>query len=105
MLLTCEQLAAGLGASSVKDQEGAPLATVGNAHLGLWVGQKFLGQSRLAIVFQPCQMIDSAYAELYKRAGKEERVQKQIVANRRLEDAVRALAAHDAIGGKMTDEL
>ncbi|KAI0348201.1 hypothetical protein BDW22DRAFT_1424406 [Trametopsis cervina] len=71
MLMTCEQLAAGLGASN-KNLDGA-VNSVGNAQLGLWVGQKFL--------------------ELYKRAGKEERIQKQIVVNQRLEEAVTALAA------------
>lgn len=47
MLATCEQLAAGLGASAKKDTEGdgpkKPKDAVGNAHLRLWVGERFLG--------------------------------------------------------------
>ncbi|KAI0706088.1 hypothetical protein BC835DRAFT_1312173 [Cytidiella melzeri] len=85
MLLTCEQLAAGLGAPASKNSVTQTPTAVGNARLGLWVGQKFL--------------------ELYKRAGKDERVQKQIVANQRLEEAVIALAARGDIGraGKTAD--
>ncbi|KAI0095066.1 hypothetical protein BDY19DRAFT_880730 [Irpex rosettiformis] len=84
MLLTCEQLAAGLGALSAKSlNAGGSSTSTGNASLGLWVGQKLL--------------------ELYKRAGKEERVQKQIVANQWLDEAVRLLAARNGVGGKATD--
>ena len=44
MLQVCEQLAAGLGASGKRPGEGPPLnGSVGNARLGLWVGQKYLG--------------------------------------------------------------
>ncbi|KAI0674000.1 hypothetical protein C8Q78DRAFT_1076945 [Trametes maxima] len=73
MLQTCEQLAAGLGAPPSKGQttsQGAksvPVA-VGNALLGLWVGERFL--------------------ELYRRAGKEARIQKQTVVNTHLSKAV-----------------
>ncbi|KAI1791986.1 hypothetical protein LXA43DRAFT_1181381 [Ganoderma leucocontextum] len=84
MLQTCEQLAAGLGApakaaATASGNEGAsttpattPTASVGNAPLGLWVGERFL--------------------ELYKRYGKEARVQKQTVVNARLAKAVEELA-------------
>lgn len=44
MLLTCEQLAVGLGAPAAKNSIGATgAATTGNVRLGLWVGQKLLG--------------------------------------------------------------
>ncbi|CDO77305.1 hypothetical protein BN946_scf184753.g55 [Trametes cinnabarina] len=79
MLQTCEQLAAGLGAPATKDtlsaatpgSQGA-IVPVGNAPLGLWVGERFL--------------------ELFKRAGKESRVQKQTVVNAQLSKAVTDLA-------------
>lgn len=45
MLLTCEQLASGLGAPATKSKAGGSAATVGNARLGLWVGQKLLGET------------------------------------------------------------
>ncbi|KAM5538360.1 hypothetical protein V8D89_007962 [Ganoderma adspersum] len=87
MLQTCEQLAAGLGATAkagataaASGGEGAPTtavpttstASMGNAPLGLWVGERFL--------------------ELYKRYGKEARVQKQTVLNARFAKAVEELA-------------
>lgn len=75
MLQTCEQLAAGLGAPPTKGATGPASASVGNAPLGLWVGEKFL--------------------ELYKRAGRDQRAQKQAAANQRLEEAVRALTGRD----------
>ncbi|KAI0370118.1 hypothetical protein BV20DRAFT_944899 [Pilatotrama ljubarskyi] len=75
MLQTCEQLAAGLGAPPTKGAsqgaKGTPIV-VGNAPLGLWVGERFL--------------------ELFKRAGKEARVQKQTVVNAQLAKAVSDLA-------------
>ena len=52
MLGTCEQLAAGLGASGVKRAKGelkegtrerGEEAAVGNAPLRLWVGERYLG--------------------------------------------------------------
>ena len=54
MLQTCEQLAAGLGAPAIKaapvpangkaQAQGSPgPVVVGNAPLGLWVGERFLG--------------------------------------------------------------
>ena len=57
MLQTCEQLAAGLGATAkgiVSSGDRAPATapppspstvSVGNAPLGLWVGERFLGES------------------------------------------------------------
>ncbi|KAI0328458.1 hypothetical protein GY45DRAFT_1326330 [Cubamyces sp. BRFM 1775] len=79
MLVTCEQLAAGLGAPSNKGTTGSgPPGTqstsvmVGNAPLGLWVGERFM--------------------ELFKRAGKEARVQKQTIVNAQLSKAVSDLA-------------
>lgn len=52
VLQTCEQLAAGLGAPPAKLSVGAPSSrdqnqaapvVIGNAPLGLWVGERFLG--------------------------------------------------------------
>jgi hypothetical protein len=91
MLQTCEQLAAGLGAPVSKDEGGKSGSTkVGNARLGLWVGQMFLGA--LSSVGCRCRQLgtDGCCAELYKRAGKDHRVQKQILLNQRLEEAVKA---------------
>ncbi|TBU25863.1 hypothetical protein BD311DRAFT_867198 [Dichomitus squalens] len=78
MLQTCEQLAAGLGAlTKPTGGPGAPAPdggkdVVGNAPLGLWVGERFL--------------------ELYKRYGKDARAQKQAGVNARLSRAVQELA-------------
>lgn len=50
MLQACEQIAAGLGAPPKKPAEGSSSSpakatgAVGNARLGLWVGQKYLGE-------------------------------------------------------------
>ncbi|KAH9912151.1 uncharacterized protein BXZ73DRAFT_93243 [Epithele typhae] len=71
MLETCDQLAAGLGAPSVKGENNGKPA-LGNAPLRLWVGERFL--------------------ELYKRFGKESRVQKQASFNAQLEKAVSDIA-------------
>lgn len=58
MLGTCEQLAAGLGASSVKRKregadgekdKGGSVDGVGNAPLRLWVGERFLGMFFLSL--------------------------------------------------------
>ncbi|KZT73388.1 hypothetical protein DAEQUDRAFT_721986 [Daedalea quercina L-15889] len=75
MLQTCEQLAAGLGAP-VDKSKPRPDSTdaaipVGNAPLSLWVGERFL--------------------ELFRRAGKEARVQKQLAHNKLLAKAVEDL--------------
>ncbi|KAI0696886.1 hypothetical protein C8T65DRAFT_615130 [Cerioporus squamosus] len=82
MLQTCEQLAAGLGAPPMKGAtapgENGKAATpivVGNAPLGLWVGERFL--------------------ELFKRFGKDTRAQKQAVVNAQLAKAVDDLARRD----------
>ncbi|RPD54496.1 hypothetical protein L226DRAFT_539879 [Lentinus tigrinus ALCF2SS1-7] len=79
MLQTCEQLAAGLGAPPTKGAstsgENGKVATpivVGNAPLGLWVGERFL--------------------ELFKRFGKDARAQKQMTINAQLAKAVNDLA-------------
>ena len=49
MLQTCGQLAAGLGAPSSHERGAVNDGSikVGNARLGLWVGQMFLGMSQL----------------------------------------------------------
>ncbi|PCH34372.1 hypothetical protein WOLCODRAFT_113675 [Wolfiporia cocos MD-104 SS10] len=84
MLKTAEQLAAGLGAPPAKPSSGTsdpkPINSseshqknsVGNAPLGLWVGERSL--------------------ELFKRAGKDARAQKQMAINARLARAVEELA-------------
>ncbi|KAH9830402.1 uncharacterized protein C8Q71DRAFT_785481 [Rhodofomes roseus] len=80
MLQTCEQLAAGLGAPADKSKldpnSKDTVAPVGNAPLGLWVGERFL--------------------ELFRRAGKDARVHKQLVRNEQLAKAVEDLARRGA---------
>ncbi|THH27936.1 hypothetical protein EUX98_g6250 [Antrodiella citrinella] len=69
MLQTCEQLAAGLGAPPASNAE--PGAVLGNVPLGLWVGERFL--------------------ELYNRAGKTARAEKQTAANAQYAKALETL--------------
>lgn len=47
MLDACGQIAAGLGAPAQKQdvKSKIPDGSVGNANLGLWVGEQFLGMS------------------------------------------------------------
>ena len=52
MLQTCEQLAAGLGAPADKSKPDAAVA-VGNAPLGLWVGERFLGMLSCSVGRSP----------------------------------------------------
>ncbi|KAH9926501.1 uncharacterized protein B0H18DRAFT_1006448 [Fomitopsis serialis] len=82
MLQTCEQLAAGLGAPADRSKPDPSskdaVVPVGNAPLGLWVGERFL--------------------ELFRRAGKEARVQKQLAHNNQLSKAVEDLARRGAEG-------
>ncbi|CCM03812.1 uncharacterized protein FIBRA_05961 [Fibroporia radiculosa] len=96
MLQTCEQLAAGLGAPSTKsskakaasrsgESENAALVPVGNAPLGLWVGERFL--------------------ELYRRAGKEDRAKKQAAINAQFREAVQRLARRPACTADDTSTL
>ncbi|KAI0756062.1 hypothetical protein C8Q80DRAFT_1090902 [Daedaleopsis nitida] len=77
MLQTCEQLAAGLGAPPTKGTgEHTKMPVVlGNAPLGLWVGERFL--------------------ELFKRFGKDSRAQRQAAVNAQLAKAVEHLARRD----------
>jgi len=77
MLLTCEQLAAGLGAPASKkgkEKEGISKVWegVGNAPLRLWIGERFL--------------------ELYKRTGEDGLAAKRQLANEKLLLAVDAIA-------------
>lgn len=108
MLVTCDQLAAGLGATSTKsktvaegdgrrdqaDGSKGDASDVGNAPLRLWVGEKFVGT--LFCPF-PCQV--GAYAryalitELHKRMGHEELANKQAQLNTRLKKAVVQMVA------------
>lgn len=95
MLQTCEQLAAGLGAPPNKPapkepgQKHAAPVLVGNAPLGLWVGERFLGKIVTSILGNVCS---DKISELFKRAGKESRVQKQTAINAHLAKAVEDLA-------------
>ncbi|KDQ31569.1 hypothetical protein PLEOSDRAFT_1036423 [Pleurotus ostreatus PC15] len=87
MLVTCDQLAAGLGATSTKsktvaegdgrrdqaDGSKGDASDVGNAPLRLWVGEKFV--------------------ELHKRTGHEELANKQAQLNTRLKKAVVQMVA------------
>jgi hypothetical protein len=82
MLRGARQLAAALGAPVVKG-EGAQDA-VGNAVLGLSVGERYLGELNLwdtviSLTISP---------ELYRRAGDDENARKQASANARLARAV-----------------
>ncbi|KAH8111978.1 hypothetical protein DFH11DRAFT_1512413 [Phellopilus nigrolimitatus] len=78
MLETCGQLAAGLGATpkSSKEERASKsdksTTPIGNAPLGLWVGQRFL--------------------ELHRRDGNESKAQQQEIINARLAAAVDQLA-------------
>ncbi|KAF4573650.1 hypothetical protein EYR36_008168 [Pleurotus pulmonarius] len=90
MLVTCDQLAAGLGATSTKSKAVAEgdgrrdqadgskggVSDVGNAPLRLWVGEKFV--------------------ELHKRTGHEELANKQAQLNTRLKKAVVQMVARGA---------
>jgi len=106
MLGTCEQLAAGLGAASVKKRKGADSEKVkeqvkekgegdkvGNAPLRLWVGERYLGVFIFGTVMQ-YSLADTfrSPSELYKRLGKENRARKQTVANRELANIVERVA-------------
>jgi hypothetical protein len=81
MLETCEQLAAGLGASGNGKKQGG----VGNAPLRLWVGERFLG---IYFSLVGGYMLKCGCSELHKRAGNEAAARQQIVANERLLEAV-----------------
>lgn len=99
MLQTCEQLAAGLGAPPTKgtgatqNTKSTPVV-VGNAPLGLWVGERFLGESALHRIrcLVALSVPSTSVTELFKRAGKEARVQKQTAVNAQLTKAVSDLA-------------
>ncbi|EIW87452.1 hypothetical protein CONPUDRAFT_161980 [Coniophora puteana RWD-64-598 SS2] len=71
-LLSAEQLAAGLGAAPSRDASANGQDAVGNAPLRYWIGERLL--------------------ELFKRAGKEGRVQRQTVANEQLAKEVEKVA-------------
>ncbi|KIJ64161.1 hypothetical protein HYDPIDRAFT_132789 [Hydnomerulius pinastri MD-312] len=87
VLAVCETLGAGMGASVKKAKEelecsvtekssGETKDATGNAPLRLWVGERFL--------------------ELFKRAGKESRANKQRIFNTAYQSAVDRLATHRA---------
>ena len=82
MLQTCEQLAAGLGAPPVKgattggeNGKAAAPVVVGNAPLGLWVGERFLGEhvyplSCSLVFISSAQNCSSASAKTQGRRSK-----------------------------------
>ncbi|KAG8887749.1 hypothetical protein FRB98_009071 [Tulasnella sp. 332] len=76
MLKTCQQLAIGLGAPLNNEDELANGGTVvGNAPLGLWVGEKFV--------------------ELYRRNGQDEKAERQMQINLGLREAMDRLLGRD----------
>lgn len=85
MLTTARQLAAGLGAPPSKsqdpqlhDSDNTAMGTtrkVGNAPLGLWIGQRFLGEA--ATVQEATDNGINCFAELYRRTGRDKRARRQ----------------------------
>ena len=99
MLQTCEQLAAGLGAPSTKDAtttgangKSTQPIVVGNAPLGLWVGERFLGECSDLSVSDSTMIERNTVTELFKRFGKDSRAQKQTIVNAQFARAVEDLA-------------
>ena len=92
MLETCGTIAAGMGAVAKKGDKksekegGGEESSVGNAVLGLWVGQRFLGGWLNVLIFAYTNTL--VLIELYKREGNEHKAKKQEVVNARLEEAV-----------------
>lgn len=96
MLTTARQLSAGLGAPASKphgrqskpnplvNHKAAP-RKIGNASLGLWVGQRFLGESRVVPSWNKRLMRD---AELYRRTGRDTRAKQQGAINEELSSAL-----------------
>ena len=82
MLGTAENLAAGLGTQPRPSKAHAPPTqaaattvavadTVGNAHLRLWIGERFLGMLKSSTYLFPCWLFLNLI-ELYNRTGDKE---------------------------------
>lgn len=91
VLALCETLGAGMGACVKKDPtrgddiiEGQG-GSVGNAALRLWVGERFLGE---CLVDYDVRLKLITLVELFKRAGKASRVQKQKALNDHYQSAL-----------------
>ena len=104
MLETCAQLAAGLGATAKKDDtqaasgsspskgdRGSSVVSVGNAPLGSWVGQRFLGKSSLCSLSWSCPNIH--FVDIYRQEGDDAKARRQEAINARLQAAVDDLTA------------
>lgn len=99
MLDACGQIAAGLGAPAQKPENKQdakskiPDGSVGNASLGLWVGEQFLGMPQTA--YKPLRRLNFFFhirTDIYKREGNEKKARKQELLNDRLADAVKELS-------------
>jgi hypothetical protein len=83
MLTTARQLAAGLGAPASKSQDpqlrpdcsAQGPRKVGNATLGLWIGQRFIGENSE----RRCErwQLMMVLTELYRRTGRDKRARRQ----------------------------
>jgi hypothetical protein len=87
MLVTCEQLAAGMGAGSVKGAKNMTGAdTVGNGPLRLWIAERNLGQSFL---LSSLSVAHANRVEIHRRRGDVARAEKQEAAIEALRNVVR----------------
>ena len=96
MLETCGQIAAGLGAVQKggaskddsqaehgKDGQASSATSVGNAPLGLWVGQRFLGMIHFSFVY-PLMPIFNKHAINLQRYTDRKGTRKRLSGKRRL---------------------
>jgi hypothetical protein len=95
VLRSARQLAAGLGAPAVKGPApgggGGGDGAVGNAVLGLSVGERYLGACMRGLLCPGTRGLTDGSAELYRRTGDAENARKQASANARLARAVERL--------------
>ena len=102
MLETAENLAAGLGTQPRSSKAHAPPTqptattvavadTVGNAHLRLWIGERFLGMM-ISIYLFPCWLFLNLI-ELYNRTGDKEAAKVQTFKNTNFMEAVARVEA------------
>jgi hypothetical protein len=89
MLVLADQLGAGLGAPADKEKERAGARPTGNAPLRLWVGERRFGARHGFCI--SCFGLTYTLAELYRRAGKEARAEKQASSNAVLKGVVDGL--------------
>lgn len=101
MLQTCEQLAAGLGAppSKTPGSSAENAVVFGNVPMGLWVGERFLGTYfcayGLSALFSSAEWL-RCVTDLYKRAGKTARAEKQAATNAHYAEALDKLKMRGA---------